>query len=75
MDEHKQHLQLVFQHFKEYGVVINPSKFELGVTELSFLGCTINSQGIHPLQERVTGIQEFPQPSTKSKLKTFLGRV
>ena len=52
-DKHKQHLQLVFQHFKEYGVVINPFKCELGVTELSFMGHTLNSQGVRPVQEQV----------------------
>ena len=74
-EEHKQHLHLVFQLFKEYGVIINPSKCELGVTELTFLGHTLTSQGILPLQEKVTAIQDFPQPSTKRKLKEFLGLV
>ena len=75
MDKHKQHLQLVFQHFKEYGVVINPSKCEQGVTELTFLGHTLNSQGVCPVQEKVTAIQEFLLPSTKRKLKELLGLV
>ena len=44
VNEHKQHLQLVFQRFKEYGVVINPSKCELGVMELTFLGHTYLKQ-------------------------------
>ena len=48
----KQHLQLVFQCFKEYGIVINPSKCELGVTELTFLGHTLNNQGVRPVQEK-----------------------
>ena len=74
-EEHKQHLHLVFQRFKEYGVIINPSKCELGVTELTFLGHTLTSQGVLPLQEKVTAIQDFPQPSTKCKLREFLGLV
>ena len=39
LDTYKQHLQLVFQCFKEYayGIVINPSKCELGIMELTFL--------------------------------------
>ena len=74
-EEHKQHLHLVFQRFKEYGVIINPSKCELGVTELTFLGHTLTSQGILPLQEKVTAIQDFPQPSTKCKLREFVGLV
>ena len=71
MDEHKHHLQLVVQHFKEYGIVINPSKCELRVTILTFLGHTLNSQGVCPLQEKVTAIQEFLLPNTKHKLKEF----
>ena len=73
--EHRQHLQQVFQRFREYGVIINPSKCELGVTELTFLGHHLNSQGTLPLQEKVTAIQDFPRPSTKSKLQEFLGLV
>ena len=44
-----------------------------GVTELTFLGHTLNSQDVCPVQENMTAIQEFPLPSTKRKLKEFLG--
>ena len=30
-EEHKQHLHLVFEHFKEYRVLIHPNKCEFGV--------------------------------------------
>ena len=73
--EHRQHLQQVFQRFREYRAIINPSKCELGVTELTFLGHHLNSQGTLPLQEKVIAIQDFPGPSTKSKLQEFLGLV
>lgn len=74
MDEHKHHFQLVFQCFKEYGVLTNPSKCELGVIDLNFLGYILNSQGLLPLQEKVTVFQEILLlPSTKHKLKEFLG--
>ena len=45
--------------------MINPSKCKLGVTELTFLGYTINSQGVRPLLERVTAMQEFTQPTKR----------
>ena len=57
-DEHKQHLRLVFQHFQQYGVILNPSKCKLSVTEPTFLGHTLNSQGIQPLQEKVAAIHD-----------------
>ena len=31
-EEHKQHLQLVLNHFQKYGVIINPSKCQFGAT-------------------------------------------
>ena len=36
-EEHKHHLTLVLEQFKEYAVMVNPSKCELGVTQLNFL--------------------------------------
>ena len=44
--EHFQHLQTVFERFKRYGVIINPSKSEVGVSKLHFLGHQVDSAGI-----------------------------
>ena len=73
-EEHKQHLQLVFNCFQEYGVIINPSKCQFGVTQLNFLGHSVNSEGI-PLSEKVQAIQDFPQPKNQRKLREFLGLI
>ena len=45
-EEHIQHLQVVLERFKQYGVIIKPSKCVLGVTTLEFLGHQVNSDGI-----------------------------
>ena len=74
-EEHKQHLQLVLNRFQEYGVVINPSKCQYGITQLNFLGHSVNSQGICPLPEKVQAIQDFPQPKNQRKLREFLGLI
>ena len=42
---------------------------------VTFLGHTLNSRGTQPLREKVTAIQDFPQPNTKRKLREFLGLV
>ena len=74
-EEHKQHLKLVFDRLRQFGVIVNPTKCELGVSELSVLRHSLNSQGIYPLQDKVKVIQEFPQPTTKHKLREFLGLI
>ena len=67
-DEHAQHLRTVFERFKQYGVVINPSKCELDVESLQFLGHQVDSSGIQPLEAKVKVIQEFPRPESCKKL-------
>ena len=47
--EHQNHLIAVFQRFKEFGVIINPSKCEFGANQLTFLGHNVTAQGIQPL--------------------------
>ena len=74
-EEHKQHLRSVFERLQDHGVVINPAKCELGVTQLQFLGHQIDSQGIRPLEDKVRVVREFPQPTTQRKLREFLGFV
>ena len=52
-EEHQQHLIAVFERFKDFGVIINPSKCEFGVNQLTFLGHHITAHGIQPLPDKV----------------------
>ena len=74
-EEHRCHLHFVLERFQKHGIVINPSKCKFGVKELEFLGYTVNKHGIRPLEERVLALKCFPQPTTKHKLREFLGLV
>ena len=62
-DEHKQHLRHTLERLKRYGVIVNPTKCELGVPSLHFLGHNVDSCGIRPLQEKLEVIQDFVQPT------------
>ena len=75
MDDHQQHLKAVFQRLRDYGLIINPSKCDFCVTNLSFLGHTVDSNGISPLDSKVKAIVEFPQPTSQRKLRQFLGLI
>ena len=74
-EEHVQHLQMVLERLEKYGVIINPAKCELGVVRLQFLGHQVDKDGIQPLKEKVTVVQNFPLPDTRKKLREFLGLV
>ena len=74
-EEHKQHLRAVLERFSEHGIVINPSKCEFGVPQLTFLGHTVDQHGICPLPSKIKTLRAFPRPTTQRKLREFLGLV
>ena len=74
-EEHKVHIHLVLQCFVQYGILINPVKCVLGVSELRFLGHHVNKAGVSPVADQVQVIMDFPQPTTLCKLREFLGLV
>ncbi|BHF85942.1 hypothetical protein SprV_1002911800 [Sparganum proliferum] len=69
VEEHLQHLTLLFDRFQQFGVTLHPAKCILGATSLEFLGHLIDSNGIRPLPSKVAAIRDFPSP-TPSK-RTF----
>ena len=70
-EEHVQHLRMVFERLSKYGIVINPQKCEFGVPSLHFLGHLVDATGIHPLNEKVQVISDFPRPTSQRKLRVW----
>ncbi|BHF78535.1 hypothetical protein SprV_0602164800 [Sparganum proliferum] len=60
VEEHLQHLTLLFDRFQHFGVTLHPAKCILGATSLEFLGHLIDSKGIRPLSSKVAAIRDFP---------------
>ena len=71
--EHEQ--LLVFTCLSQYGVIINPAKYQFGVSSLQFLRNLIDEHGIHPLADNVKAIQDYLQPPKASKPREFLAMV
>ena len=71
-DEHKAHLEQIFERFSRYGVVLNVSKCLFAVNTLSFLGYQVSAEGISPLQEKVDALLNYPLPKTVDELRRFL---
>ncbi|GFW37546.1 hypothetical protein TNCV_861532 [Trichonephila clavipes] len=72
-EEHLQHLQILFTRLQQYGLSLKPSKCIFGVTTIQFLGFKVSESGIEPLSDRVDCILNFPQPTTLTQLRRFLG--
>ena len=74
-EDHYHHLQQVFNCFKNFGIVMNPNKCQLGVAFLQFLEHMFDKDGIHSLESGVSAIQDFPLPKLQRKLREFLGLI
>lgn len=74
-EEHLRHLRLVLERLEQHGLTINPSKSVFGASSLEFLGHLVSSKGIQPLEDKVRVIHDFPQPTSQSKLREFIGLV
>ena len=59
----------------QYGLVINPDKCQFGVSTFDFLGHSISSAGIAPLEECVEAIYNFSAPTNMASLQEYLGLI
>ena len=66
---------LHFRSVQEFGLVINLSKCQFGLSEVESLGNRIYGTGAEPLIQNVAAIQEFSQPSDFPQLQQFLGMM
>lgn len=75
VDEHIQHLRLVFQRLHENNLCINVAKCNFGQSEVKFLGHLITTNGFRPLPAKVESITNFPRPTIAMELKRFLAMI
>ena len=74
-EEHLLHLHLVLQRLRNFGLVLNMEKCELGQESIECLGHHITAEGAAPIVKHVEAIQNFPQPQDRKQLQSFLGLV
>ena len=72
LEEHLQHLHMLFQRLYDHGHVINPAKCEFGKSEVYFLSHTISAPGVRPHINRVEAIRMFPVPKTRKHYTSSL---
>ena len=60
VNEHKEHLRILFERLVDADLRINSAKCQFGVTSLEFLGHNVTPNGILPSQERIEAIVNLP---------------
>ncbi|XP_014857306.1 PREDICTED: uncharacterized protein LOC106926725 [Poecilia mexicana] len=74
-EEHLIHLQEVLHRIRLAGLTINPKKCAVAQREVEYLGFVIGFGKIKPQVGKMDAIQSFPVPTTKRKVRGFLGLV
>ncbi|XP_078241708.1 uncharacterized protein LOC144586777 [Pogona vitticeps] len=74
-EDHLIHLELVLQRLSAAGLTVKASKCQLGSPEIKYLGHMVGGGVIKPLEAKIEAVRDWPRPSTKKKVKSFLGLV
>ena len=72
-EEHLNTLEHLFQRLKKSGLTARPTKCFVGFNKLEYLGHIVGQGQLEPLPDKLTTIQNAPQPKTKKQLRSFLG--
>ena len=75
MEEHNRNLRAVFMRLRDAGLRLKVDKCEFRKSSISYLGHRIDSEGIHPTQDKVNAICKAPTPKNVSELRSFLAFV
>ena len=74
-DKHLDICCRILERLKEHGLTANPSKCHFGYDSVTYLGFKINKNFLAPLENKLEGIVNFPLPTSKKLLRSFLGSV
>ena len=73
LEEHKEHLQQVFEQLRQAGLKLKPSKCSFPCREVVFLGHVISVDGVSPDPAKTEKIREYPVPVDVSSVGNSLG--
>ena len=72
-EEFVNNLQAILVRLQEHNITVNPDKCHFGLTEVEYVGHTINQEGIHFSREKLQKAINMPRPDTQKGLKSFVG--
>jgi Reverse transcriptase (RNA-dependent DNA polymerase) len=71
--DHQQHVKEVPQRLRDEKLLCKRSKCHFSQQQVKFLGHVVSDKGISMQQDKVGAVRDWPTPSTKVELQTFLG--
>ena len=75
VETHLKHLELIFQRLREVDLKLKMETCSFLKKHIQYLGHIISGDGIKPVPEKLSAIQQMPCPYTPKEVKQFLGLV
>ena len=72
-DEHLTHLEKVLERLGQSGLTAKLKKCQFGTNNCHYLGHIVGEGCVRPEDSKIKAIKEFPLPTTKKQVRTFLG--
>ncbi|KMQ85099.1 reverse ribonuclease integrase, partial [Lasius niger] len=72
-DEHLELLAEVFRRLRDARLRFNPEKCRFCIGQLKYLGHVIDRDGIRTDPEKVSAVNNWPEPTTVKQVRQFLG--
>ncbi len=72
-DNHLADLEAVLLKLKEADLKAKLTKCEFLKAKITFLGHTVDANGIHTMDDKISAIKKFPQPLTVGNVRSFIG--
>ncbi|PNY06477.1 hypothetical protein L195_g002943, partial [Trifolium pratense] len=72
-EEHMQHLRIALQTLHNHQLFAKRSKCSFGVNQVDYLGHIISAAGVSVDPSKISAIVDWPQPSSVTALRGFLG--
>ena len=74
-EEHLERMCGVFDHFREHGLKLKPSKCDMFKTEINYLAHHVRKKGVLPSKKNLEAIAKCPPLDIYTKVKSFVGLV
>ena len=74
-EEHLHRLNAVFNKLKADGLKLKPSKCDLIKQQINYLGHVVSKERVCTDPEKIKAVTEWPQPTTVTEVRSFLGFV
>ena len=72
---HDVRLSVLLEGCQQKHIKLNVDKFQLRMTELSYMGVTLTDKGVKPDPQKQDSIQAMPATTNKEEVRRLLGVV